>query len=71
MGKTDPGDSHPVVKEWGGTWVVPSQVRVVWAIPWQSTWAQTFPTSIKPASVGASYPQAQEVDLALTLASKE
>jgi hypothetical protein len=31
--KGDPGDSHLIISEWGGTWVVPSQVRVVWAVP--------------------------------------
>jgi hypothetical protein len=33
----DPGDSHPLMNEWGGVWAVPSQVRVVWAIPGQPT----------------------------------
>jgi hypothetical protein len=33
MGREDPGDSHPVMNEWGGAWAVPSRVRVVWAIP--------------------------------------
>jgi hypothetical protein len=28
-GKADPGGSHPMINEWGGAWVVPSQVRVV------------------------------------------
>jgi hypothetical protein len=36
-GRAGPGDSHPVMKEWGGAWEVPSQVRVVWAVPGQPT----------------------------------
>jgi hypothetical protein len=32
-GRADPGDSHPMKNQWVGAWVVPSQVRVVWAIP--------------------------------------
>jgi hypothetical protein len=33
MGKEEPIDSHPVINGWGETWVVPSQVSVVWAVP--------------------------------------
>jgi hypothetical protein len=33
MGREEPGDSHPIINEWGGTWAVPGQVRVVWAVP--------------------------------------
>jgi hypothetical protein len=25
MGKEKPGDSHPIISEWGGAWVVPGQ----------------------------------------------
>jgi hypothetical protein len=28
-GKGRTGDSHPITNEWGGEWVVSSQVRVV------------------------------------------
>jgi hypothetical protein len=30
MERGRPGDFHPISNEWGGAWVVPSQVRVVW-----------------------------------------
>jgi hypothetical protein len=33
MGRGGPVDSHSIISEWGGAWVVPAQVRVVWAIP--------------------------------------
>jgi hypothetical protein len=33
--RAEPGGSHLVMNEWGGAWMVPSQVRVVWAIPRQ------------------------------------
>jgi hypothetical protein len=36
-GRADPGDSHQMKNKWGGAWAVPSQVRVVWAIPGQPT----------------------------------
>jgi hypothetical protein len=29
MEREEPGDSHPIINEWGGTWMVPSQVTVV------------------------------------------
>jgi hypothetical protein len=29
MGREEPGDSHPIIHEWRGAWVVPGQVRVV------------------------------------------
>jgi hypothetical protein len=29
MGRAEPGDSHPIINEWGGAWVVTSQARVV------------------------------------------
>jgi hypothetical protein len=44
MWRADPGDSHPMMNEWGGAWAGPSQVQVVWTISRQLTWAQTFPT---------------------------
>jgi hypothetical protein len=25
MGKEEPGDSQPIINEWGGAWVVPGQ----------------------------------------------
>jgi hypothetical protein len=37
-----PGGSHPIMNKWGGAWAVPSQVRVVWPIPRQPTWALNF-----------------------------
>jgi hypothetical protein len=33
MGKAEPVDSNPIINEWGRTWAVPVQVRVVCAIP--------------------------------------
>jgi hypothetical protein len=36
MGKSDPGDFHPIMNEWGRAWTVPSQVRVVRDIPRQT-----------------------------------
>jgi hypothetical protein len=45
----EPGDSQLIINEWGGAWVVPGQVRVVWAFPGQSTdESQTCPTSSLP-----------------------
>jgi hypothetical protein len=32
MRRAEAADSHPIINEWGGTWVVPSQVRVVWGV---------------------------------------
>jgi hypothetical protein len=29
MGREKPGDSHPIINEWGGAQVVPGQVRAV------------------------------------------
>jgi hypothetical protein len=29
MGREEPGDSHPMISEWGGAWAVPSQVRMI------------------------------------------
>jgi hypothetical protein len=29
MGREEPGDSHPIISEWGGGWVGLSQVRAV------------------------------------------
>jgi hypothetical protein len=52
MGREEPGDSHPIIIEWGGAWVVPSYVRVVWAVSGQPTYeSQTFPTSRLPQIV--------------------
>jgi hypothetical protein len=49
MGRAEPGDSHPIINEWKGACMVPSQVRVVRAIPGQPTYeSQTFPTSSLP-----------------------
>jgi hypothetical protein len=31
MGREEPGESHPIMNKWRGAWVVPTQVRVVWA----------------------------------------
>jgi hypothetical protein len=25
----EPDDSHPIINEWGGAWLIPSQVRAV------------------------------------------
>jgi hypothetical protein len=30
------------MNDWGGAWAVPSQVKVVWPIPRQPTWAPNF-----------------------------
>jgi hypothetical protein len=50
-GRADPEDSHPVMNKWGGAWAIPSQVRVVLAIPGQPIHeSQTFPTSTLPQS---------------------
>jgi hypothetical protein len=47
MGREEPGDSHPIINEWGGAWVVPNQVRMVWPIPGQPMYKfRTFPTSL-------------------------
>jgi hypothetical protein len=27
--KGEPGDSQPIINEWGGAWVIPCQVRAV------------------------------------------
>jgi hypothetical protein len=29
MGREEPGESHPIINEWGGAWVVSSQMRMV------------------------------------------
>jgi hypothetical protein len=44
-GRAGPGGSQPIMKESGGAWAIPRQVRVVWPIPGQPTWPQTFSTS--------------------------
>jgi hypothetical protein len=33
---------NPIMNKWGGAWAVPSQLRVVWLIPRQPTWAPKF-----------------------------
>jgi hypothetical protein len=32
MERAEPGDSHPIINEWGETWVVPGQARAVRAV---------------------------------------
>jgi hypothetical protein len=49
-GRADTGDSHPIMNEWGGAGMVPSQVQVVWAIPVNLDDPQRFPTSSLPHS---------------------
>jgi hypothetical protein len=36
------GRPHPTMNEWGGAWVAPSQVRVVWPSPGNLHDPQTF-----------------------------
>jgi hypothetical protein len=38
MGRAEPGDSHPVIYEWGGHGQFPAIERVVWAVPGQPTY---------------------------------
>jgi hypothetical protein len=30
MGRKEPGDSHPVINEWGVAWAVPGKVSLGW-----------------------------------------
>jgi hypothetical protein len=46
--RAGPGGSHPIMNEWGGVLVVPSQVRVIWPIPRYLHEPPTFPTSSLP-----------------------
>jgi hypothetical protein len=46
MGRAGSGDSHPIMKEWGGVCAVPSQVRDSIQATYMKP--QTFPTSSLP-----------------------
>jgi hypothetical protein len=45
MGREEPGDSHPIINEWGGTWAGPGQVWVVWNIPGKPNFPYSQPAS--------------------------
>jgi hypothetical protein len=51
MGREEPGDSHPIVSEWGGAWVVPepgegSSWARTWSI-WNAVLSHTFSMSLE------------------------
>jgi hypothetical protein len=45
MGREESEDSHPIINDFRGTWLIPGQVRVIKAIPGQLAYkSRNFPT---------------------------